>query len=328
MDKQINISIKTILLALLIFLSGYIVYRLGPVIGVIVIATFLVISLEPMVKKLMGLTFFNKPIPRAAAVVISYVLFILVVISIFTFGLPPVLTQFQKLMASLGSLDTNGFLSGLGISVSDFFPASADISSGVVSATRSVFSNISSFVSVLVISIYMSLDWVNIKETVITFFPKRTEEKARGVIIDIEKNIGNWVKGQLKLMLVVGVASFLGLLIIGVKYPLALGLISGVLEIVPSLGPLMSAVVAGVVGFAESPAKGIGTIVLFIIIQQVENNFLVPKIMRKVSGFSSLVVLIALLVGGEFFGIVGVILAVPSMMVASIIIKEVLGFPE
>ena len=329
MNKDIIISVKTILFTLLLILSGYIVYRLGPVIGIILVASLLVISLEPAVQKIMKATLFNKPVPRGVAVIVSYVLFILIVLSVFTFGLPPVLVQLQRLVMGLSNIDGKlGFLNDLGITISDFLPAASGFSSGVVTATLSVFSNIAAFISVLIISIYMSMDWENIKKNIIGFFPRRVGEKVEDTVEEIEKNVGNWVKGELLLMSIIGSVSFLGLLIIGVKYPLALGLVSGVLEIVPSLGPLISAVIAGIVGFAESPAKGIGAIALFTIIQQLENDLLVPKIMQKISGFSPLIVLIALLVGGEFFGILGVLTAVPTMMILTIILKKVLGFPK
>ncbi|MBU1132919.1 AI-2E family transporter [Patescibacteria group bacterium] len=329
MDKEIVISIKTIILTLLLILAGYIVYVLGPVIGIILVAALLVVSLEPAVQKIMKVTFFNRPVPRGVAVIISYIIFVLVVVSVFTFGLPPVLVQFQRLVVGLSNIDGKlGFLHDLGISFSDFLPAASEFSSSVVTATLSVFSNIAAFVSVLIVSIYMSMDWENIKRNFIGFFPKNLEEKAEDTIKEVENNVGNWVKGQLLLMLIIGTTSFLGLLIIGVRYPLALGLVAGVLEIVPALGPLISAVIAAIVGFAESPAKGIGAVALFVIIQQLENDLLVPKIMQKVSGFSPLIILIALLVGGEFFGILGVLVAVPTMMILTIILKKVLDFPQ
>lgn len=329
MDRDISISIKTIVLTLLLILGGYIVYRLGPVIGIILVAALLVISLEPAVQRIMRITFFNRPITRGVAVIISYIVFVLVVISVFTFGLPPVLVQLQRLVVGLSNIDGKiGFLRDLGIPFSDFLPASSEFSSSVVTATLSVFSNIAAFVSVLVVSIYMSMDWENIKKNFIGLFPRDLEEKTEDTIDEIEKNVGSWVKGELLLMLIIGVSSFVGLLIIGVKYSLALGLVAGVMEIVPSLGPLISAIVAAIVGFAESPAKGIGAVALFVIIQQLENDLLVPKIMQKVSGFSPLIVLIALLVGGEFFGILGVLVAVPTMMILTIILKKVLGFPQ
>ena len=159
------------------------------------------------------------------------------------------------------------------------------------------------------ISIYMSLDWENLKRRFISLFPNKFKLEVLRIIEEIETNVGHWVKGQLVLMLVIGSLSFVGLAILQVPYPLALGLIAGVLEIVPIL---------------DTPLKSLAVIALFIGIQQLENNLLVPKIMQKVSGFSPLVILVALLIGSNFFGIVGAIIAVPVTMIAAIVIKSIL----
>ena len=119
-----------------------------------------------------------------------------------------------------------------------------------------------------------------------------------------------------------GCVCFLGLFILGIDYPLALGLIAGLLEFVPMIGPIISAVLAGVVGFSMSPIKGLGVIVLFTIIQQLENNLLVPKVMQRVSGFSPIAILLAILIGAEFFGVIGTVLAVPVMMITFLLIKR------
>ena len=126
-------------------------------------------------------------------------------------------------------------------------------------------------------------------------------------------------------MLVIGVASFIGLSILGVRYSVGLGLLSGIFEAIPNVGPVLSAIVAGLIGFTDSPIKGIGVVSLFVIIQQLENNLLVPKIMGKVSGFRPLVILLALLVGANFFGIIGAVCAVPVTMIASTILKKFFG---
>ena len=92
------------------------------------------------------------------------------------------------------------------------------------------------------------------------------------------------------------------------------------------LGPVFSAILAGVIAFADSPIKALGVVVLFTLIQQLENNLLVPKVMQRVSRFSPLVILLALLVGGHFFGIVGAIIAVPITMILSILLKRMLQY--
>ncbi|MBW6441545.1 AI-2E family transporter [Patescibacteria group bacterium] len=329
MDKQIVISIKTIILTLLILLGVYVVYRLGFIIGILLISTLVVISMEQPIKHFMKMILFNKRVSRGLAVLISYSLFILAILLTLTFVLPPLVIELQKMIVGLpaiiSSIETP---SEWGVSMVDVLPETSKISAGVLTATLSIFSNFAILISVLVISIYMSLDWENIKIGFISLFPKKIEDTVEETIIEIEKNVGSWIKGQLILMLVVGVASFIGLAILGVKYSVGLGLLSGIFEAIPNVGPVLSAVVAGLIGFTDSPIKGIGVVALFVVIQQLENNFLVPKIMGKISGFRPLVILLALLVGANFFGILGAICAVPMTMIISTILKKFLGYKE
>ena len=325
MDKQLVISIKTLVFAALLVLAGYIIYRLGAIIGILLLATLVVLSMEQPVKYFMKLVVFNKNISRGFAVLISYFILLLVLSLVFTFVIPPVIVEFQKVIVGLPSLLSQiKFPDGLQVSFSDLVPEVSKVSSGVLSATISVFSNVAAFVSLLVISIYMSLDWKNIKKSFISLFPDKLEDGVEETIKEIEEKVGHWIKGQLFLMLVVGLASFIGLSILGVRYVVGLSLLSGLFEAIPTIGPILSAVLAGIVGFSDSPIKGIGVIALYIIIQQLENNLLVPKIMEKASGFRPLAILLALLVGGNFFGIIGVICAVPAMMIISIILKKFL----
>jgi len=325
MDKQVVISTKTIITTLLLILGGYVVYRLGAVIGILLLATLLVISMEHSVKYFMKLIVLNRKIPRSVAVLISYLIFVLILIVVVVFVLPPVVTEIQKIVVSLsssiGQIETP---KGWQISFANVIPNVSEISGKVLSATFSVFSNVATFISLLVISIYMSLDWINIKKSFISLFPEKMESDVEDTINEIEDNIGHWIKGQLTLMLIIGLASFVGLSILGVRYALALSLLAGVFEAVPTIGPILSAILAGAVGFSDSPVKGMGVIALFIVIQQLENNILVPKIMEKASGFRPLAILLAILVGGSFFGVIGVICAVPLMMILSIILKRFL----
>ena len=98
---------------------------------------------------------------------------------------------------------------------------------------------------------------------------------------------------------------------------------AGLLEIVPIIGPVFSAVITALVAAVDSPFKALLVIFAFTLIQQLEGNILVPKVMQKVSGFSPIIILISLLVGGNLFGILGTILAVPVLMVSAVIIKSV-----
>jgi predicted PurR-regulated permease PerM len=306
-------------------LGGYVLYRLGSIIGILLLATLLVIALEPLVKKLMKINLLNRPLSRGLSVIISYLLLIVVIIFIATVGIPPVVSQLKKMLESLSSISSEINLGGyVNFSLADFLPQASKLSSGALSVTISVFSNFTSLISLIILSLYLSMDWRNIKKQFISLFPDEKEGIVKSTLDEIEINVSYWVKGELTLMFVVGLACFTGLEILGVKHALPLGIISGVLEVVPILGPVLSAILAGIIAFSDAPIKGLGVIALYIIVQQLENNILVPKIMQKVSGFSPIVILIALLIGSEFFGVIGAVIAVPSTIILAIILKRVL----
>lgn len=325
MDKEIIISIKTILLTFLIAIGIYVIYRLGPIIGLFLFALLIVFALEPLVKKLMQQTVFNNKVPRSLAVIVSYVLLISVVALVVTIWLPPFLTEAQKLIKNLpkilGAVDL-----GDSFNLATLLPQASTVSGGIVTATFSVFENITTLFSLFIVALYLSMDWPNLKRRFVALFPAKAEDTVLDTIDEIEINLGHWLKGEAILMVVVGFGCFVGLVLLDVDYPLALGLISGLLEIVPMVGPIISAVFAAVIALASNPVKAIGVVVLYIIVQQLENNVLVPKVMQKVSGFSPLVIMLALLVGGEFFGVAGAIMAVPATMTSGIIIKKIFRF--
>lgn len=319
MDKEIVISIKTVIFVLLLILGLFIVYRLAPVFVVLLIATILVVALEPAVEYFMSFTFMNKPLHRGTAVVLTYVLFLVALVFLMTMIFPPVIRQAQLIVERLPGIIESLSLETSFPVVPDFSAQLASLTESAFSVTYSLFGAVFAFFTTFIISLYMSLDWDNIKKRFVTLWPVKNRKEIKSIIEDVETNLGNWVKGQIVLMIVVGALSFVGLLVLDIDYPLGLALLSGVLEAVPMVGPLVSAVIAGIVGLSDSPIKGLSAVALFTIIQQLENNFLVPKIMEKVSGFSPLIIIVAMMIGGTFFGVVGVLLAVPLTMVLAII---------
>lgn len=325
MNREIVISIKTILFFFLFALGIYVLYRLGPVLGIFSVALLIAFAMEPLIKRLMQGTVLNKKVPRGAAVLLSYSLLILVLVVIFTIWLPPFLNESQKLIKNLPKI-ISGINLGLGenvpLNLADFAPEATKVSGSFFTAVKAIFNNITGLFSLLIIALYLSMDWPNLKKRFAALFPDKAEELALETLEEVETSLGHWVKGQAVLMLFVGLITFVGLILLDIDYPLALGLISGFLEIVPMLGPILSAVIAIVIALADSPIKALGVLFLFILIQQFENNILVPKVMQKVSGFSPLIILFALLVGSEFFGLAGAVFAVPMAMIIGIIFKK------
>ena len=196
----------------------------------------------------------------------------------------------------------------------------------VFTTTISFISGIAGAITVLMLSIFMSIDWLNIKRRFYAMFKGKLQTEIEATFDEIERNIGHWIKGQFFLMLVVGLLSFGGLVLLRIDNPVALALIAGLLEIVPMFGPLIAAIIAALVGLSQSPAKMIMAIALFVFIQQFENNYLVPKVMQKVSGFSPLVILIAVISGSALLGMTGALLAVPALMITVVIVKHLVQY--
>jgi predicted PurR-regulated permease PerM len=329
MDKNIVISVKTIFYAILMVLGVFVVFRLGRIIGYVLMSLLITISFEHTIKFFTRQTLFNKKVSRPLSVLVTYLLVFLTLSLAITLGLDPIITQSQKLIQTLSR---HPEIISLGpdikFSTSDIVQNLVNRSGGVFNTAKSFFNNVAALFSILILSIYMSLDWENIKERFMIFIKEKDKDKVKKAIKNIEDNVGLWLKGQLILMIAIGVLSYFGLLLVGVQFPLALALISGIFEIVPIIGPIISAVVAALVAVIDSPIKALLIVGVFALIQQTEGNILVPKVMQKVSGFSPIIILIALLIGSNLFGLIGAVIAVPVLMIGAIIVRTILDLEE
>lgn len=322
MDKELVISVKTIVIVAGIAFASFIIVRMGQIFGILGIALLISIATEQFVKFLV-----RKQIRRGVAVYFTYILLILVIVGLFTVGIPPLLNELRKLVANLPSIAQG--LSGLeryGLSITDLVPQITQASTNVVAISYSIFSNVAIIITIFFLALYISLDWENIKTRFLSLFTVQVRDEIEETVFEIEVSVSQWVKGQALLMLVVGLAMLVGLYGIGVEYALALAVIGGLLEFVPMIGPVISTVIVTAITFTQSPVKGFIALGICIIVQQLENNLLVPRIMQKVSGFSPLVILIAVITFTHFFGLVGTIVAVPCVMVGYVIVKRFLNY--
>jgi predicted PurR-regulated permease PerM len=131
--------------------------------------------------------------------------------------------------------------------------------------------------------------------------------------------MGGWARGELILMLSVGTATYVGLSLLGIPYALPIAIFAGLFELIPFLGPIISAIPSVLIGFGISPVMGIGAAALAFLIQQMENYILVPKVMEKSAGVSPLMTLIALAVGARLAGTVGAIISVPVLITLQVL---------
>ncbi len=320
MNKNLTISTKTILITLGVIGIAIALYQVLDIITQLVIALIFALSIEPAV------SYMSKRIPRALAVGLVYSLCVLLVVVFFTFALPLLVDQLKKLVMTLPTLiNSLGFMPDVKTLITSSLSQITTASGSVFSVTYSLFSNALNVLAVFIFSLYLSFDFPKVKAKFFALFSQELVPVVKQSVVETEQSLSRWILGQLFLMLVIGLMSYIGLAAFGVPYALPLAIISGFLEVVPVLGPIIATVVASVVGFAISPNMGILVVALFFGIQQLENNLLVPKVMQSVAGFNPLITMVALLVGAKLMGVVGALVAIPIALVCVIIFKNLVA---
>lgn len=323
-------STKIILKVVFVVLVLAFLWEVREVIAILLMAIILASAMEPLADYLHA-----KKVPRGVSVFTVYAIVLVLVGLVISSVLPPVIEQFKLLATNLPSYIADfqsKYPSFAGIfgngNLSSIFSGlvSGGDNSTVFSKTVSVFSSALGFVTVLVISFYLVVSKEKgMKDFVGSIVPASRREQVLGLVTKIQKKMGLWLLGQLILSIIIFVFTFIGLTILGVKYALVLALIAGLLEVVPYIGPILSAIPALFFAFIQNPALGIGVVILYVLIQKTEGYVLVPKIMEKTVGTSPLVVLLSLLVGFKLAGIIGLLLAVPLAGALMVVIEEFTG---
>jgi predicted PurR-regulated permease PerM len=192
----------------------------------------------------------------------------------------------------------------------------------LVGAVWGLVGGVFGLVTILVLAFYLMVDGDNLVALFVRLFPHVRRARVEDACRRVTGKISAWLGGQLLLALIIGSTAALGLFLLGVPFFYVLALIAGVGEIIPIVGPILSAVPAIAVALSVSPALALGVIVFFFAQQQLENHILVPKIMQRQVGISAVTVIIALLIGGSLLGIVGAILAVPTAAILQVLFEE------
>ena len=321
MPRKIEISHKTIILPVLFLLSLGLIFILRDLILQLFVALLLTTILEPLVNLLA-----EVKIPRAVSVLLTYiVVFGLfgVMIALITPALVDQTTSFVNALpyyfSNLGlSTYINGDVTRELLNKLSGLPGQA------LEFTVSVFSNAISVLTVLVFAFYMLQSKNTLNDQLGFIFGEDKKEEIGKVINDLESKLGAWARGQFTLMFIVGLATYIGLSLIKIPFALPLAILAGFLEVVPFIGPIVAAIPSVIIGFGISPIMGFGTAGIAILIQQLENYVLVPKVMQKSIGVSPLVILVSLAIGTKLAGVVGAIVSIPAVITLQILSKKYL----
>lgn len=320
MSRKIEISHKTIIFTIVFLGSLWFLFFIRDVILQVFLSLLIMTILNPTVTKLE-----RYKIPRVLSAMIVY-LAVLTFLGISTAVVTkPLIDQTANFTANLpqylGELNIPSAVTDQVLNqVSQLF---ANLPSQILSIVISVFSNIMAVFTVLIFALYFLLMRERLDEHLSVFVKDVTLEKRIERVLDqLEEKMGGWARGQIVLMLCVGFATYIGLVLIGIPYAVPLALMAGILEIIPNIGPTLGTIPSVIVGFTISPVTGLAAVALGILVQQVENAFLVPKVMEKSVGVSPVITLLSLLIGFRVAGIVGAFLSVPIVITLQVLLTE------
>lgn len=329
MEKVLHeISTKSLLKVAIMIGAIVLLYLIRNVLVALFVALVISASLDPLVDKLE-----RKKIPRWVSAIFFIVVIISMIALIIFLMIPPVQEQIQQLKNNLPAIfdsydnfkelavkynfidSSQSMLATLGERLTGF-------TQGAVSTISGALSGIITFITVIVLSVYLVIQEDGIKRFFKSILPFKYRPYVINLVDKVQVKIGQWLRGQLILMLIIGVLTWIGLAIMGVHYSLLLAVLAGLLEIVPIIGIPIALIPAVAIAFFQSPILAVFVVLLYILIQQFENHLLVPKIMQQAVGLNPVFVILALLIGYELAGVLGVLLSVPAATAVSVFVRD------
>lgn len=327
MQNRINfeVSTLTIIKIALTILGIWLVFTIKDIVVLFFVVLVIVAALSPLVDKM------SKYMPRAISLLIITAVFLALVTAIGFLLIPPVVNQISQLAINLPSIinNLNPLFHNLQFIINQYQSNLMNLtselsgfSSGIFSTTIGFFTGLVAVVTILVLSFYMLLEQNSFKMFMRNIIPEEHEERVFNIVHKISTKLGNWLRGQGILMIIIGILDWIALAIIGVPYALTLAVWGGLTEIIPYIGPWMGLVPALIVAYTVSPVTALIVLIVYILIQQLEGHILVPKMMSKAVGLSPVIIILALLIGAKLMGMLGVLISVPAAAAISVIVQE------
>ena len=300
----------------------------------VLIAVFFALALNPLVEWLMA----RGASRRGAAVGIAYVGTLLAIVGLGALFVPTLVHQtnnfvdavpgyVQDLTKGRGRL---GFLERdyqIVEKVKDAIGKGGatkvlGLSGTALSVTKSIVSAVVAIVTIAFLTLFMLLEGPGWVERFYALLPEEQQPRWRKVGHDIYRTVGGYVTGNLAISVIAGVSTTLVLLVLGVPYAVALGLLVAILDLVPLAGATIAAILVGLVAFLHSITAGIIVVVFFILYQQLENHVLQPVVYGRTVQLSPLIVLISVLIGAELAGVIGALAAIPTAGSLQVVLRD------
>src|SRR3989338_5905776 len=332
-QNTVNVSTVTILKVVFVGLLLVFLFAIRDILLLLLISVIISSAIDPLADFL-----YKRRIPRALSVLFVYLVFIGIFVSIGVLLAPSIGAQFHDLSQSnyfeefqskAGIFNNALWDSSIGRTIQDNIKSWAQgFSSTLFDTTKGVLTGAVSVITVLAVSFYLTVEENGMKNLIKHLTPYKHQAYAAKLITKIQKKIGAWVLGQFILSVVIFGLTFIGLTLLKVEFALVLALIAGLFEIIPYIGPFLSLIPAVFFAFIQNPPLALAVIILYIIIQQLENHVIVPVVMSKSVGLNPVIVILGILVGGTLGGVIGAVIAIPVLSGISVFVSDMFGMNE
>ncbi len=272
----------------------------------------------------------RKKIPRILGTLIIFLIGFSILFLILYAIAPIIFFELKDLIKSFGGLEIPIFenlgvpqiLEQLEKGFSDFAEALLVGGASVFGIITSIFGGVVFVLTAFVLSFYLAASRNGVEKFLKVILPNAYERRVISVYVKAKTRMGLWLQGQIFLSVIVGTITALGLWILGVDHSLLLGVLAGVFEIVPFVGPIFAGLLAFMVAITTSLELGIYVLIFFIIVQQLESHILVPFVMKRTVELHPVIVVISLVAGSQIAGFIGIILAIPAAVILQEIVED------
>lgn len=328
MNKEVHISLSTgmFVKAILIIVLFYLLFYFRELILLVLTSIVIASAVEPLVERME-----EYRIPRAIGSSIVFAGILGILGTLVVLAVPIFVNEMANLAAAvpgyLASLELwlNQQLSGAGFSSSiQSIGSTSEVSAehvttisgfffnGATGALQVVFGSLFNFFLVFVLAIYFTNQKYGIDNFIKVVVPPHNVSYALNLWHRSQRKIAQWMQSQFFLAGIIGVLTYFGLLMLGIKYAFLLAIIALIGALIPFVGPIISSIPAIAVGFSTGGLMlGLYVALLYFLIQQLESNFIYPMVVTNIVGIPALIVILALIVGGSLFGFLGIVLSVP-----------------
>jgi len=318
---KLEISYRAILLVVAVVLGFWAMTRLWPIILLIATAFIFHAALLPYVEWLV-----SRKVPRTLSVLVIIVAIIAIIGTLSALVVPAMVDEFVDLRDNLEvyAQDLEEFLDNFGINV-ELSDHARDINwdeliSGQVAVDygQRALTILLGAMTVMVLTAYLLVDTPRLSRFLYQFVPPGREPEMDQLLTQLQRVVGGYIRGQLVTSACIFVYTFVVLLIAGVPNAIAFAVLAAFVDIIPLIGATIAVVFPTVAAFQESPTQAIIVLALLLLYQQFEDRFLTPRVYGQTLNLPPLVVLIAVLAGGQLLGIAGVLLAMPAAAIARV----------